>query len=403
MVVRRSVWAELGGLDRDYFMYGEDLDLGLRLWLAGHRVGLVPARARHPQLRVRQGHPPSGSGWSATAGARCSRYIRPRCSLLLAPALLAAELGLLAVAARQGWLRPKLRAQAAAIAGLPRTLTRRRAVQGTRRIGCRGVREPPDLLAGQPLSGGRRQPLAERAPGALLDAGQPASCPYWRADARRPGPPLPGARRDRRARDLRSRTRPRDAGASAPSSSSSRSSTATPDRGSPPSWETECAPWSSRSPHAAAPSGRSESSRWCRWRRTEHAWSCCTRWRTSRPRGDRSGAWSRSTTCSTEPCPSCSRGPCARRRMRSCRSRLAGRDRIIAVSAAGGEEIVTGLGIERERVDVVPNGVRSRASRAVDDRGCARAPPARRAPGRARRRDQPSPQEPASADRRARR
>jgi len=33
-------------------------------------------------------------------------------------------------------------------------------------------------------------------------------------------------------------------------------------------------------------------------------------------------------------------------------------DRIIAVSAAGGEEIVAGLGVERERIDVVPNGVR---------------------------------------------
>lgn len=33
-------------------------------------------------------------------------------------------------------------------------------------------------------------------------------------------------------------------------------------------------------------------------------------------------------------------------------------DRIIAVSAAGREEIVTGLGIERNRIDVVPNGVR---------------------------------------------
>ena len=56
--------------------------------------------------------------------------------VLLVPALLAAELGLLAVAARQGWLGAKLRAQAAAIAGLPRTLARRRAVQGTRRIGA---------------------------------------------------------------------------------------------------------------------------------------------------------------------------------------------------------------------------------------------------------------------------
>jgi glycosyltransferase involved in cell wall biosynthesis len=33
-------------------------------------------------------------------------------------------------------------------------------------------------------------------------------------------------------------------------------------------------------------------------------------------------------------------------------------DRIIAVSAAGREEIVAGLGVARERIDVVPNGVR---------------------------------------------
>jgi glycosyltransferase involved in cell wall biosynthesis len=33
-------------------------------------------------------------------------------------------------------------------------------------------------------------------------------------------------------------------------------------------------------------------------------------------------------------------------------------DRIIAVSAAGEQEIVGGLGVERERIDVVPNGVR---------------------------------------------
>ncbi len=56
---------------------------------------------------------------------------------MLAPALLAAELGLLAVAARQGWLGAKLRAQAAVITGLPRTLERRRAVQRSRRIGAR--------------------------------------------------------------------------------------------------------------------------------------------------------------------------------------------------------------------------------------------------------------------------
>jgi glycosyltransferase involved in cell wall biosynthesis len=37
-------------------------------------------------------------------------------------------------------------------------------------------------------------------------------------------------------------------------------------------------------------------------------------------------------------------------------------DRVIAVSAAGREEIVAGLGVARERIDVVPNGVRTPAT-----------------------------------------
>ena len=45
MVLRREEWRELGGMREDYFLYGEDLDLGLRLWLAGRRVGVEP-RAR---------------------------------------------------------------------------------------------------------------------------------------------------------------------------------------------------------------------------------------------------------------------------------------------------------------------------------------------------------------------
>jgi GT2 family glycosyltransferase len=45
LVVRRSAWEEMDGMRDDYFLYGEDLDLGLRLWLAGQRVGVEP-RAR---------------------------------------------------------------------------------------------------------------------------------------------------------------------------------------------------------------------------------------------------------------------------------------------------------------------------------------------------------------------
>jgi N-acetylglucosaminyl-diphospho-decaprenol L-rhamnosyltransferase len=134
MVVRRSIWAELGGLDSEYFMYMEDLDLGLRLWLAGHRVGLVPAAHVTHSYEFDKGS--SKWFWLERNRWRTVLSVYPLALLaLLAPVLLAAELGLLVVAARQGWLRSKLRAQAAVLSGLPHTLTRRRKVQVTRRIG----------------------------------------------------------------------------------------------------------------------------------------------------------------------------------------------------------------------------------------------------------------------------
>src|SRR5205814_1452970 len=83
--------------------YGEDLDLGLRLWLAGHRVGLLP------QARVVHGYEyEKGSYkwfWLERNRWRTVLSVYPAPLLaLVAPALLAGELALLAVAARQGWL-----------------------------------------------------------------------------------------------------------------------------------------------------------------------------------------------------------------------------------------------------------------------------------------------------------
>jgi GT2 family glycosyltransferase len=135
MVVRRTSWDELGGLDRDYFMYGEDLDLGLRLWLAGQGVGLIPAAQVIHSYEFDKG----SAKWFWLERNRWRTVLSvypPALLILLAPALLAAELGLIAIAARGGWLGAKLRAQRAAVAALPHTLARRRAVQAQRRIGA---------------------------------------------------------------------------------------------------------------------------------------------------------------------------------------------------------------------------------------------------------------------------
>lgn len=42
MAIERSAFDQIGGFDEAYFAYYEDLDLGWRLWLAGHEVHYVP-------------------------------------------------------------------------------------------------------------------------------------------------------------------------------------------------------------------------------------------------------------------------------------------------------------------------------------------------------------------------
>ena len=43
MLIERQVFLDAGGFDPDYFAFFEDIDLGWRLWVLGHRVVLQPA------------------------------------------------------------------------------------------------------------------------------------------------------------------------------------------------------------------------------------------------------------------------------------------------------------------------------------------------------------------------
>jgi N-acetylglucosaminyl-diphospho-decaprenol L-rhamnosyltransferase len=158
MVARRSVWEEVGGLDPRYFMYGEDLDLGLRLWLAGHRVGIVPGSRVNHDHEFDKG---SFKWFWLERNRWCTVLSVYPASLLilLMPVLLVAEVGLLVVAARQGWLSPKLRAQAAVISDLPRTFARRRAVQRMRRIDAAEFASHLTAALDSPYLAAARNPL----------------------------------------------------------------------------------------------------------------------------------------------------------------------------------------------------------------------------------------------------
>lgn len=61
MLLRRATFLELGGFDPTYFAYYEDVDLGWRLWLAGHSVCHVPAAVVHHRHHGSAGALPSGA------------------------------------------------------------------------------------------------------------------------------------------------------------------------------------------------------------------------------------------------------------------------------------------------------------------------------------------------------
>jgi N-acetylglucosaminyl-diphospho-decaprenol L-rhamnosyltransferase len=134
LAVPLEVWRRIGGFAERLFMYHEDVDLSLRLRLAGETVGIEPTAVVAHDYEFTAS---SGNKWRWMERNRLATLVRlypGPLLLLLAPALLATEAALLLAAAAGGWGGQKLRADAETLLWLPRLLGERRAIARTRQI-----------------------------------------------------------------------------------------------------------------------------------------------------------------------------------------------------------------------------------------------------------------------------
>jgi GT2 family glycosyltransferase len=133
LAIPRAAWQRLSGFPERFFLYHEDVDLSLRLRLAGAAIGIEPAAVvDHDYEFGAREHK-----WRWLERNRWAFLIRvyPTSLLMLvAPALILTELALIPAAFAAGWGRQKLAAIGEVIRWLPRLLQERRQIQATRTV-----------------------------------------------------------------------------------------------------------------------------------------------------------------------------------------------------------------------------------------------------------------------------
>jgi GT2 family glycosyltransferase len=132
LAIPRCAWAEAGGFPERFFLYHEDVDLSLRLRLAGGVLGIEPAAIVDHRYEFSREHK-----WRWLERNRWAFLIRvypTTLLLLLAPALIATELVLVPLSIVEGWGKQKLAAIVEIVRWLPSLLRERRRVQATRRV-----------------------------------------------------------------------------------------------------------------------------------------------------------------------------------------------------------------------------------------------------------------------------
>jgi GT2 family glycosyltransferase len=169
MAIRAETFRALGGFAEELFMYHEDLELGWRAHLAGLRVVVDPeADVFHEYEFAR--NPRKNYFIERNRLFFCLTAFSPRLLVLLSPVLVSTEVGMAAVALKEGWFKDKAAGWGWCIRNVRVLARRRRATQGLRKVRDRDL---AGLLT--PVFDPGMLPVPR-----VLRAANPVVAQYWR-------------------------------------------------------------------------------------------------------------------------------------------------------------------------------------------------------------------------------